>query len=80
MGVKLGEASPIAATRARTGFSSLGCAVESAARLRDEIANTTSVITKRGWIECVIAVWDFAAVSNQNLVRSRFKKKKLSHR
>jgi hypothetical protein len=27
-----------------------------------------------------MAVWDFAAVSNQNLVRSLFKEKKLSHR
>jgi hypothetical protein len=27
-----------------------------------------------------MAVWDFAAVSNQNLVRSPFKEKKLSRR
>jgi hypothetical protein len=57
----LAKASPITATKARMGFSSLACTMESAPRLRDEIANTTSVIAKRSWRECVMVVWDSAA-------------------
>src|SRR5438045_7409153 len=76
----LAKASPIAATKARMGFSSLGYTVESAPRLRDEIEKTTSAIAKRSWRECIMAVWDSAADCNQNLVRSRSNETELSHR
>src|SRR5437773_11427459 len=66
----LAKASLIAAIKARMGFSSLACIVESAPRLSGEIANTTSVIAKRSWRECVMAVWDSTVDCDQNLVRS----------
>src|SRR5260370_7963870 len=66
----LAKASLIAAIKARMGFSSLACTVESAPRLSGEIANTTSVIAKRSWRECFMAVWDSTVDCNQKLVRS----------
>jgi len=66
----LAKASLIAAIKARMGFSSLACIVESAPRLSGEIANTTSAIAKRSWRECVMAVWDSTVDCDQSLVRS----------